>query len=196
MRGLLVLPFVVAATTTLAQESIYVGVGIGKFDYEESFASPIIGRVADEVSVAKLMGGFEINDYVAFEIDFAETHHIRQSGTEDIPPFGNVSGFLSMDFTITSLRAVGQLPFDWGALLGGLGYFTANNGFTETLSASCCDTIVDSGEFTEDGMMALVGVEWRFGRFGTRYGVRLEYEWWDMSDADASAVSLAFSYGF
>jgi hypothetical protein len=196
MRGLLVLPCALAATATHAQEGVYVGIGAGQFDYEENFVSPIIGRVGGEVSGAKLMGGFEINDYVAFEIDFTETHHIRQSGAEDIPPFGNVGGFLSIDFTITSLRGVGQLPFEWGALLGGLGYFTANNGFTETLSPACCDAVVESGSFTDDGMTAMVGVEWRFGRFGTRYGVRLEYEWWDMSGADASAVGLALSYGF
>lgn len=196
MRRLLVLALALAATPGLAQDSIYVGVGFGNFDYQESFESQLIGRVGDEVSVAKLLGGFEVNDYFAFEIDIAQTHHIRESGSENIPPFGNVNGFLSLDFTITSLKAVGQMSFEWGALLGGLGYFTANNGFVETISADCCDTVVESGSFTEDGMTALAGIEFRFGRFGTRYGVRLEYQWWDLSDADTSAVGLAFSYGF
>ena len=45
-------------------------------------------------------------------------------------------------------------------------------------------------------MTALLGVEWRFGRFGTRYGLRLEYEWWDIDAVSTSAVGLAFSYGF
>jgi len=44
--------------------------------------------------------------------------------------------------------------------------------------------------------MAQLGIEWRFGRFGTGFGVRLEYEWWDISDVDASTVGAGISYRF
>ena len=196
MRRLLALPVAFWATAAFAQDSIYIGIGTGKFDYAEDSASPIVGRVADEVSVGKIFGGFQINDYVAFEIDLAQTHHVRQSGSQTVQPIGVVSGFLSLDLTTTSLKGVGQLPFEWGALLGGIGYFTGETGFTESFWADCCETVVNGGSFDEDGMMAMAGIEWRWGRFGTRYAVRLEYEWWDLSGVDASAVGIALSYGF
>jgi hypothetical protein len=196
MRGFPVLAFALVATTAFAQDSVYVGIGAGSFDYQENFVSPIIGQVADEVSVTKLLGGFQFNDHFALEMNIARTHQIRQFGTENVPPFGDVSDSLSMDLTITSLRALGQLPFDWGVLLAGLGYFSSENDFSETLSADCCETVVDSGSFGDDGFTTVLGLEWRFGRFGTRYGIRLEYEWWDLSGTDTSAVGIGVSYGF
>jgi Outer membrane protein beta-barrel domain len=196
MRRLLVLPFALAATTAFAQGSIYVGIGVGNFDYQESFVSSIVGRVADEVTIRKLMGGFEFNEHLALEINYGKTDDIRQSGTENVPPFGDVTGNLVLDFTITSLTALGQLPFEWGALLAGLGYFSSENDFTDTLTSDCCDPSVIGGTIRDEGLTGLLGIEWRFGRFGTRYAVRLEYQWWDISDADSSAAGLTFSYGF
>jgi Outer membrane protein beta-barrel domain len=196
MRRLLVLPFALAATGALAQETIYVGIGVGSFDYQESFVSSILGRVADEVTIRKLMGGFEFNEHLALEINYGKTDDIRQSGTQNVPPFGDVTDTLSTDFTITTLTAVGQLPFEWGALLAGLGYFSSENDFTDTLTSDCCEPSVIGGTLNDDGLTALLGIEWRFGRFGTRYAVRLEYQWWDIPDADASATGLTFSYGF
>ena len=197
MRRLLVLSFALAGTTTaFAQESIYVGIGVGTFDYQESFVSSIVGRVADEVTIRKLMGGFEFNEHLALEINYAKTDDIRESGTQNVPPFGDVTDNLAQDFTITSLTAVGQLPFEWGALLAGLGYFSSENDFTDTLTSDCCDPSIIGGKINDDGLTGLLGIEWRFGRFGTRYAVRLEYQWWDLSDADSSAAGLTFSYGF
>lgn len=196
MRGLLVLPLGLATTTVLAQEGGYIGVGFGNFDYQENFFSQIVGQVADEVSINRILGGFEFNEHLALEISYGKTGDIRQSGTEFIDPFGDVSSVISQDFVITNITALGQLPFDWGALLGGIGYFSSENDLTETLSADCCNTLVNAFTFRDDGLSALLGIEWRFGRFGARYGLRLEYQWWDITDSDASSVGLAVSYGF
>lgn len=196
MRRLLVLPCMFAAAAAFGQDTIYVGVGVGTFSYDETFVSNILGQVSDEVTNRKLFGGFEFNEHFTFEMSYAKTADIRQSGTANVPPFGDVTDVLVMDFTMTALTAVGQLPFNWGALLGGLGYFSSDNGFTDTLTADCCDPSVVSSSISDDGMTALVGIEWRFGRFDTRYGIRLEYQWWDIADADASSVGIAVSYGF
>jgi hypothetical protein len=81
-------------------------------------------------------------------------------------------------------------------LLGGLGYFSSNNSYNEVISAQCCGSIVDANSISSNGLMATVGMEWRFGRFGTRYGLRVEYEWWDLKDIDSSTIGIALSYGF
>lgn len=192
----LILFSVLPALPAYAQDSVYVGVGAGNFDYEESFISPLYGRVSDSVAAYKVFGGFEINEHFALEISYRETDDVFASGSATIDPFGLVSGALTTDFSMTSVTALGQLPFEWGALLGGLGYFSADNDFREEASADCCAPIVRDGSLSDDGVTATVGIEWRFGRFGTRYGVRLEYEWWDIDDADSSSIGVAFSYGF
>ena len=197
MRRLLVLPLALAATAAFPQDNIYVGVGVGTFDYQENFVSSILGQVSDEVTAWKLMGGFEFNPHFALEMNYGQTSNIRQSGTENIPPFGDVTDVLVTDFTITSLTAVGQFPFkDWGALVAGLGYFSSQNDFTDTLTADGFDPSVIGGSLSDDGLTGLLGFEFRWGRFGTRYAVRLEYQWWDIADADSSAVGIALTYGF
>jgi opacity protein-like surface antigen len=179
-----------------AQEGIYVGIGFGNFDYREKFIDSLLGRVADETSIYKILGGFEINDYLAIEINYGQTSDLVQSVTGDFPPLGNLSYTLSQDFTMTSLKAIGQYPMDWGALLGGVGYYSSENDYLEFGTADCCDPVSNGGTFRDEGMAAMVGIEWRFGRFGTRYAFRLEYEYWDIDLVDTSAVGLAFSYGF
>lgn len=179
-----------------AQESIYVGLGVGSFDYKEQVVDILYGRVADTSTATKFFGGFEFNEHVAMEISYGETSDLTVSETTNIPPFGDVSGTLKLDFNITSLRAVGQLPFDWGILLGGLGYFTSDNDFREDIQSDCCGTARNAGSIRDDGLTAMLGVEWRWGRFGTRWAARVEYEWWDITDLETSNLGLGLSYGF
>lgn len=186
----------VFGATANAQEGIYVGVGLGNFDFQETRTDPLLGQVTGDVSIAKIFGGFEINDYFAIEISYGETSDLSQSVIGNIPPLGNVNYNLNQDFAMTSLKAIGQYPMDWGALLGGLGYFSSENDFREFGTADCCSPLSNSGTYSDEGMSAMIGIEWRFGRFGTRYGFRLEYEWWDINLTDSSALGLAFSYGF
>ena len=193
---LLLLAAVLVGAPAYAQDSIYVGLGVGSFDYKESFNSALYGRIKDSTTAYKLFGGFQFNDHVSLEISFRETDDLVATGSATIAPFGLVNGKYTADFTMTSLTAVGQLPFDWGALLGGLGYFSSENNFREDITTECCEPFVGGGSYDDDGLTGMVGVEWRFGRFGARYGVRLEYEWWDIDAADASAIGVAFSYGF
>jgi hypothetical protein len=175
---------------------MYVGLGYGEFDYEEQFVDPILGQVSDSVPSYKLFGGFEFNDHLAIEISYGKTDSIVKSASVDVFPFGNIDYQLDMEFTKTALRAVGQLPLDSVVLLASLGYFSADGDVDEFIGTECCGAEASEGSLSDDGMMAQLGVEWRFGRFGARYGLRLEYEWWDMSDVDTSTVGLAFTYGF
>jgi hypothetical protein len=60
----------------------------------------------------------------------------------------------------------------------------------------CCGPFSASTSFGDEGMMAVLGVEWRFGRFGTGVGIRVEYEWLDVEDASGSTVGIGVAYRF
>jgi len=201
MRRVLACLLTLLASGAAAQENIYVGLGFGEFDYEEQFVDQVLGQVSDSASTYKVFGGFGFNDYFAIEISYAKVEDIEQSGTMDnlscgTGPCGVVNSQLGIEYTTTSLAAVGQLPLESVAFLGGLGYFSSSADFVQNYQTECCGSFADGGEINDNGMMAMVGIEWRFGRFGSRYAFRLEYEWWDMADVDTSAVGLGFSYGF
>jgi hypothetical protein len=198
-------PFLLLAllgSAASAQESIYVGIGFGNFDYSETASNPDFGRVSDTALIKKFFGGFEINDYFTLEVSYSKTDDLRYeaSAVFDDPMFPGsnvlVTGRIETDFTMTTFSGLGQVPFEWGALLAGLGYFSADSDYSEVYTATGFNTFRSNVSFTDDGLMAMLGIEWRFGRFGTRYGIRLEYEWWDMSDIDTSSVGLGVSYGF
>lgn len=185
-----------AATVAEAQESVYVGLGFGQYDYEEQFDDPILGQVSDSVDSYKLFGGFELNDYFAIEVSYGKDDNIEQSGSGNFVGFGDVFYQVDIEYKKTAVRAVGMLPFESVVLLGGIGYFSAEADFSEFIATELQGSATGGGTINDDGLMAQLGVEWRFGRFGTRYGIRLEYEWWDQSDVDASTIGLALSYGF
>jgi len=179
-----------------AQENIYVGIGYGNLSYEENYIDPILGQVSDTAGAWKLIGGFEFNEHIAMEIGYGRSDDFRQSGSANILPFGGIDLDLYADFTTSSLTAVGQLPFEWGVLLGGLGYYRTDADYLQVAFLECCG--LDSQAFTvsDDGLAAKLGIEWRFGRFGTRYGIRLEYDWYDVDSVDLNSVGLALTYGF
>jgi hypothetical protein len=196
LRCLPAVLLVVAISSAYGQESIYVGVGAGSFDYEEDSPVAILGLISDTVKTYKLFGGFEVNQYLSLEVSYRETSDIVRSGTGVIDPFGDVTQTLTTEFALTNLQAVGQLPLERIILLGGLGYYSSDNDFRETVMADCCGTLTGGGSISNNGLSALLGVEWRFGRFGTRYGIRLEYEWWDIDAISTSSIGFGFSYGF
>ena len=196
MRRLLVLLLASLASIANAQEGGYVGLSFGSFDYEEEFIDPLLGQVSDSIDVYQIFGGFEIMDNLAIEANYSKAGDVEQSATLNIFPFGEVNYALDLDLTITTVRAVGILPREWGALIAALGYYSSETDFRESAILEFDDPFTNSGTVNDDGMAAMLGIEWRFGRFGAAYGLRLEYDWWDMDGVDASAVMLGAFYGF
>lgn len=203
------LSLMLLAATGRAQENAYVGVGYGSFDYGEKSIDQVLGEVSDTLGSTKLFGGFEINDHFLLEVSFGRTDHLRQSGSVVssitdgfvVYPDATVSNRLAIDYEKTALRALGQVPLGPAYFLGGVGWFRADGNVRQRYVFShpdLAEDIVQPGAFTvsDNGLMAILGLEWRFGRFGARYAFRLEYEWWDISNVDASTVGLGFSYGF
>ena len=197
MRRLLVCLLLATASIARAQDTGYVGLSYGSLDYEEDFVDNILGEpVSDTIDHYKLFGGFEILQHLAVEVNYSKAGDVEESVNTNIPPYGDVSYVLDMDLTITSVKAMGILPYDWGALFAGLGMYSSELDFRDYLSVENLGSGADYGTVNDDGMNAVIGVEWRFGRFGARYGFRLEYEWWDMDGASASAIGLGGFYGF
>jgi hypothetical protein len=193
-----------------AQESMYVGFGYGGFDYKEQSTDPVLGNVRDTIASYKLFGGFEFNDNFSIEASYGETDDLMQSGSivatvgidGGIYPNTDASRNLNIDFASTTLRALGQVPLGWGVFIGGVGYHRTDGDVRQTtvLDNSLFPTtpvvISDSFTISSSGLMATLALEWRFGRFGTRYGIRVEYEWWDLDAVDATTIGLGVTYGF
>ena len=197
MRIIVGLVCALLGTAALAQEGMYAGLGYGAFDYEEKFVDPVLGRVSETTSLVKLVGGFEFNDYFALEINYGKSGDIEERGTYfDLNVLQDVEYAIYTDFTITSFKAIGRVPFNWGSLLGGLGYYSSSNDFLQTFSTPGFPTFSQEIPFDDDGLTYMAGLEWRFGRFGKPYRIRAEYETWDISELDLSAVNLIFSFGF
>lgn len=184
-----------AGTAAHAQEGIYVGLGVGSFDYEEQIVDPLYGQVSDSAAMKKIIAGFEFNRNVGIEFGYGETGDLTATGQVDHPVFGVVTGNLRTDLKITSLKLLGQWPLDWGVVLGGIGYFTSDNEVVDRQSAACCQAN-SNFTVTDTGLFAMVGFEYRWGRFGTRWGARLEYEHFDIEDLDTSNIGIALTYGF
>jgi hypothetical protein len=131
------------------------------------------------------------------EFSYGSTSEIQQSVSGTDPFLGDFSLATNLDFTTTTVKAVGMLPFDWGVLLGGIGYFDTDADVDANLTAACCGTISASDSISDSNAMAMLGVEWRFDRgFGAGIDLRLEYEWWDIEDADASTLGIGVAYRF
>lgn len=196
MRTFVILMIGLAAPAAYPQEGMYVGLGAGAFDYEQNVGDGIFGALAETGSAYKLFGGFEFTDNFGAEISYGKTVNLDSMRRGSVAPIGDYVGFTDYEFSSTALKAVGQLPREWGALIGGLGFFSIDADLTRGLDAACCVPETRGFSITDDGMLAMLGIEWRFGRFGTGYGVRLEYEWWDLDGADASSLGLGLSFRF
>ena len=196
MRVIAMVLLALIYSSALAQEGMYVGVGLGSFDYGEDLAFLAPDRFDDTVSSSRIYGGFEINENLAIEIRYGATGDFRQTFSEIDAFAGEVTASVRMDFTTTTAVALGMLPKDWGAFFGGLGYFDQDIDADVEGMAECCGPFSGSASIGDDGLMAVFGVEWRFGRFGTGLGVRVEYEWLDVEDASGSTVGVGIAYRF
>jgi Outer membrane protein beta-barrel domain len=196
MRAFAAAALTLFASAAFAQEGMYVGIGLGSFDYQEDAAFLAPRPFGETVSAWKAYGGFEFNDYFALEVRYGGTEKIEQGFSDTGPTLGAFTGTVDMDFTTTSAVAMGMFPRDWGVLIGGLGYFNTNSDAHLELVTECCGRLTQSASVSDDGIMAVLGLEWRFGRFGMGPAVRVEYEWLDMADADAATIGVGIAYRF
>ena len=92
---------------------------------------------------------------------------------------------------IETVRGVGYLPLSWGSLFLGIGYFDSDaDAFLEFDDGFTISRIEDSA--SEDGATYILGVQWDF----SAVSLRLEYEDWDIDEADASQFGVGLHWRF
>lgn len=191
MRFIAILCLVLCACSASAQDmSVYFGAAVGAFDHD----NPDGGAFSDTVSAWKIYGGFQLTNHFGLEIGHGSTSEL-EGGVSGSPLNVGVHYFSfahRVEFTTTTFKAMGYLPFDWGALWAGYGVYMmdadvdASNGAFGRNSFSLDD---------EDEMAAL-GVEWRLRGLGRSIDLRAEYEWLGFPFSDASTISLGVAYRF
>jgi len=204
MRSLAVVSLALLASPAIAQDGFYMGFGLGSFDYQDNAIVRVLstniprgGAIDDSALSLKLYGGYELNENFAVEVSYGKIDSLVGEGFGfDPPPLPGLFIYsITADLNPFSARAVGQLPLDRSMFFASLGWFRLDGDVVFR-------TIQGSGpagglrSLDESGLIATLGVEWRLGGAESKYRVRLEYESWDIDDADASSISAGLSYRF
>lgn len=180
----------VHGATAQDRDGAYIGGSIGSFSYSED--DDELGDIIDDsASLYRIMGGYRFNDNFAIEGTWGKTGDVEESFTEVIPLFGTVTLNLSGDFEILTVRALGFIPFEKVSLLGGVGYYDAEQNVTASVSVPGFSTTVsDSG--SEDGATLIGGLEFNL----ERVDIRGELEWFDVDEAEAWDVTVGVIFHF
>jgi hypothetical protein len=192
MRAVVILCLLLGGVSASAQSlSIYAGGSVGAFTYD----NPRGGAFSDTVSSWKLYGGVQLARHFGFEIGHGSTSELNgdPSGSPVHVGVRYFSVAHSADFTLTTVKAMGYLPFDWGALWMGYGFFLMDADATFTnANAGRASLSVDD---TDD--VAALGIEWRLRRpFDRSIDLRLEYESWGFPFSDAATIGIGVAYRF
>lgn len=192
MRAVAVLVLALgAAPAASAQElSAYTGLYVGSFDHE----NPRPSAFTDSVSSWKVYGGVQLGDHFGFEVAHGSTGEF-DGGPSGSPLNVGVRMFNtahSVQFGLTTFRAMGILPLRWGAV------WLAYGGYLMDADVEFTSATIGRASLTEDheDQTAALGVERRFDRLGRSIDVRLEYEWFDFPFSDASTVGVGVAYRF
>ncbi len=152
MRPVLIVAVGLWAASGMTQEvepGGYIGIGLGKWDYEE--AIPGFGNFSDSAAYTKLYGGYRFNENWAFEASWETTDTVEQFATIGLFPTR-----MGLEFEPISLRGVGFLPFSWGSLFAGLGYFDGDADLFIEVDMGFTVTRTDTSA-SEDGLTFLGG---------------------------------------
>jgi OOP family OmpA-OmpF porin len=159
----------IAATTVSAADApgFYIGAGIGEAVLE-------FDDFDDGDTAVKVFGGYSINESFAVELSYTD------GGTAEESSF---SRDLKVDTTIVNLSLVGALPLiDTFSLFGKIGYASID---VEVESTGFFDVI--SADATEEALSYGAGVV-----FNVRdtWGIRAEYEGYDIDDGNLNVFSI------
>jgi opacity protein-like surface antigen len=176
----------------MAQEiepAAYLGAGIANFDYEENILG--LATFSDSATGVKLYGGYRFSDRWAFEAAYEQTDTVEQSFSASIPGIGTVGARIGAEFDLITLRGIGHIPVSWGSFFVGAGYFDGEgDAFAEVDDGTTVVQVNDT--VSDDGLTAILGLQWDFSSLS----LRVEYEWWDLEDADATQIGVGLHYRF
>lgn len=191
MRAIAILGLLMCSVSASAQNlSLYGGAAIGAFTYD----NPGGGAFSDTVRSWKVYGGTQISNYFGLEVGRGATKALTGGdfGSPLTVDVRRMDVAHRVDFTFTTFKAMGYLPFDWGVLWLGYGVFLMDSNVDLTHGAFGRTTL----SISDEDEMAAFGIEWRLRRFDRSIDLRLEYEWLSFPFANASTVSLGVAYRF
>lgn len=187
-----ILWLLLAGASASGQElSAYAGAAIGALDND----NPGGGAFSDTVSMWKLYGGLQIGSHFGLEVSHGSTGaiHGEPSGSPLAVDVLLFSSAHRVEFTTSTFKAMGYLPFDWGALSLGYGFFQTKADVDVTNSTFGRSSLTVTGR----DEMAALGIEWRLRRpFDRSVDFRLEYEWFSFPYSDVSTLALGVAYRF
>ena len=187
MRTVLIVAVGLWAASGMTQEvepGGYIGIGLGKWDYDEAILG--FGNFSESATYTKLYVGYRLNENWAFEASWETTDTVEQNASIGIATFR-----IGLEFEPITLRGVAFLPYSWGSLFAGLGYFDGDvEGFSE-VDQGATVTRLEISEST-DGVTFLWGVQLDFSSLS----LRLEYEWWDVDGADSDQLGVGLHWRF
>jgi OmpA-OmpF porin, OOP family len=157
-----------------AHADVYVGVGVGEANQEAA------GFDASDTAF-KIFGGYTFNRHLAVELAYVDAGAPSEDVAEDVRMEAESSGIV--------VSAIGTLPLSESfALFGRVGY-----AFSETSARlrTPNETIVDRDE-SEDPLYVAGAIL----QFSESFGLRLEYEFLDLSEGNFNMLSLSALYRF
>ena len=209
----------------LAQQSLglYVGIGLGNFQFEEDSrslaANPAAGRprvdeitnravtsvvglrvpgVEDSALALKFYGGWNLTEFLGVEVSYSLTDKLATTYSTRVDEL-TVSTSIATEMEVGAARVMGYLPLGWGALFGGLGYFQANFSPSENVAIVVSGAADDSNAVTLGG--TITSEKGPTALVGVEWSlasvaIRADYEWLDMGAADASTVGVGVTLRF
>ena len=170
----------------------YLGAFAGSFDYEEDLSAIAPGTsFSDSTTSVKVYGGYRFGQWFTVEGSYGVTDTLEESAT--LPsPFGPIPAQLGADFEFLTVSALGYIPFDKLSLFGGIGYWDAD--ITAEITANVPGFGQVSFEDTESdsGTMYSAGLQWEFDTLA----LRVQYDLFDIDDADASMIGIGVHWVF
>ena len=166
----------------------YIGAGFGETAIEVSDIADLGVKFDDSGTTWKVLGGYRFFKYLAAELEYIDAGDAEDSFREEEGPY-----FAEADVTIGlsgwNASAVGILPLgEKFNVFGKLGFIVWDADFEAEL-----DTNVPGIEdFRERGTDDGTDISWGIGAgfdFTENFGVRLEYQSFEISDTDAALLS-------
>jgi OOP family OmpA-OmpF porin len=187
--------FAVSPAMAADDGGFYVGAGFGGFEVDIDDFEEGADFKGDDTAF-KLFGGWKFNKYIGGELEYIDGGTVEEKysdGVDTLKVGIDVSGF--------NVSLLGAFPIgDQFDVFAKLGMFMWDGDFQAKISGPLCDELQEFGEScteraTDDGSDFSwgVGANWYFME---NFGARLEYQIFEIEDADADSWSLSVLWMF
>jgi len=206
MRGLIIFGLLAASSVVTAQDRAggYIGGELGQFDYSEDLSAIAPGIDFDESSTSlKLLGGYRFNDYLGVEADWRSVDDLETTQSFFIPDIGTLTTTLGAEIDAITIRVLGYVPFPWGSLIYGGGYFDYDADVYVRARLQGGGPLPGPGpgpnpglelrdSASDSGGTAILGLQWELNSIN----IRVNYEWFNIEDADVQQIGAGIAYRF